>query len=218
MGANIASTDDDIVISPRQQILSSPYALQADYATYSPPVGTVITSTLNFEAFKLSAGERSNFDPAKSIWAPADGRSVAGSKYAELAGGNSAPDFRGVFTRGLNTFDTAFGPRTDAYRDEEPNRPQFQIDTIRSHRHYQFVGFNVDGPHQGTSNNTSPVSTFFDRVCFDDANCDPWPSYNMTQYQVPGYEANTLPGSSNIAAGIETRPKNIAVYRYIRIN
>lgn len=78
------------------------------------PVGTIIASILEFKKFKNVAG---------NAWKPADGRKVsAKSKYATLTGNTTLPDLRGMFLRGLNQFDSVKGPRRDKYKDPDGRR------------------------------------------------------------------------------------------------
>lgn len=163
------------------------------------PIGTVIASMLDFDSFsKLT---RSNpegtgaWSPAKSKWAPCDGRSVAGSKYQVLwagAAGATVPDMRGSFIRGLNQFDplenTAVS--TEQANPENMKRGQFQKDEVGRHTHEA----------QGTP-------TFL-----KDSG---WADYGKGGNRC---EPVGVPIIIKENAGKETRPKNVSLYYYIRIN
>ena len=70
------------------------------------PVGTIIHSMLTEAQFSGQTG---------AAWVLADGRNVAGSKYAQIKGVTNVPDFRGYFLRGLdptNSVDPSGSTRT----------------------------------------------------------------------------------------------------------
>lgn len=54
------------------------------------PVGTIIHSMLTTTQFSAEYGDN---------WVLADGRSVAGTKYASVTGSSTIPDMRGTFLR-----------------------------------------------------------------------------------------------------------------------
>lgn len=61
------------------------------------PVGSIIDSMLTEVQFQAQIG-----NPSPSTWVLADGRSSAGSLYAEVTGQANIPDLRGIFRRGKN--------------------------------------------------------------------------------------------------------------------
>jgi hypothetical protein len=80
------------------------------------PVGVVVASMLAPDAFAEAAGDALPFDARRSQWAPADGRDVQGSRYQALLDRASVPDLRGIFLRGANL------GRQDASRDPDGDR------------------------------------------------------------------------------------------------
>ncbi|MEL6274486.1 MAG: hypothetical protein AAFU03_05150, partial [Bacteroidota bacterium] len=161
------------------------------------PIGTIITSMLPFKEFCQEIGQESgpdNFDPMDQencIWAPADGRSCRGSEYARL-GNPQVPDLRGVFLRGLNLFDN-FQPFSVPESQKDPSNERvagsFQNQDIQPHFH-DYMDL------QAT-----------ERAGIHSGDVRPDPGHNRdarrTTLQMPS---------------AETRPKNISVYRYIKIN
>lgn len=153
------------------------------------PVGTVISSLLNYDKFREIVKDPAVFQKDKSKWSPADGRNVDTSKYASYMPIDKVPDMRGLFIRGLNKFDIA---ETTVVSNEQKdvdgeNRAagSFQNDEFKSHQ------------HEFRTPETGP------RV-----------SYSSDA----GVKANFSVGHTTANGGTETRPKNIAVYYYVKIN
>lgn len=156
------------------------------------PVGSIRAALLDENAFASAAGDPAVFDASNSKWALADGRNVSGSGYATLSGNANLPDLRGVFLRGIN------GSRADGLGDPDGNRAAgvYQSDQFRNHNHtngsFAYL-VRIGGPNTtaflGDSNNTTG-----------------------TEYDV----LNS--GAMQAAGGNETRPRNVAVYYYVRIN
>jgi hypothetical protein len=168
-------------------------------------VGTIVASVLNFDSFsKLtkSDGPTGTWSPVKSKWAPCDGRSVAGSKYQVYwagALGPNVPDLRGVFMRGLNQFDLAEPARvSDTQKNfDEPGRNVVQGDAVGPHQHKIDIptGYMLD---LGIPNHPPVLIFVGDRPAWDNK------TGNLT--------------ATKDGLAFETRPKNISVYYYIRIN
>ena len=123
-----ASTDTQEIL-PRQQILSSPYAIQAERAEDSGiPVGSIMA----FFGHKAPEG-----------WLMCDGSVIPDqtefTAIRELVG-NNTPDLRGMFLRGMNN------GRTDGKQDpdgESRTLGGFQSDTFRKHSHNLFINANA---------------------------------------------------------------------------
>lgn len=151
------------------------------------PVGTIITSLIDFNAFCLDVGDRPSiqWNAKDSKWAPADGREVNDSKYRQYTGRNRLPDLRGKFLRGLNEFDPIYPTPVDSTkRDPEINRrpASFQPQGTKMKNFYHtnkqaFYG-TLNPPFGLLYSDTGPI----------------------------------------IVGDVETRPINIAVYYYIKIN
>ena len=176
--------DDGAEITPRQQILSTPFAIQASsasnadnavnavYALHGVPPGTIVA----YWSSTVPTG-----------WLLCDGSSVpTGTAYDKLRAliGSNVPDLRGSFLRGIgqNT-NTALRYGGDAARA----LGSLQVDDFKSHVHtlddYTFSEHYADGQ-------SNIGATSFDR---DNAPQTP-------------YRHDTF-----ATGGEETRPKNIAV-------
>lgn len=172
------------------------------------PVGTVISSTLDFSAFSAvtknnDANAGGNFWTAVySKWAPADGRQVLGSAYARAVSVNSVPDLRGVFIRGLNVFD----PSETSHNGRDPDSR-----TVGSYQGDQFAAHDHGGGnhHHATALQNGAA-----------------PQYGGIIVRKPGSdfagnpEAVTTDSGTIIQSqgGPETRPRNVSLFFYIRIN
>jgi len=169
------------------------------------PLGTVVASFLNFEQF--SAITKSNekspggiWTSAKSRWAPCDGRYISGSALQLISSQHSVPDLRGVFIRGLNSFDpgTSVAPRSSEDGDPDTRTAgSYQKDAFQGHKHFDAASLVVPGSVD------LPNSPDQRRHAQNSA-------ANSAGVHDSGY------GKPRIAR--ETRPKNVALYYYIRIN
>ncbi len=156
-------------------------------------VGTIITSYLSWNEFQKQLDDHSAWDAAKSLWAPADGRIVSNSAFNKITGKANVPDYRGVFLRCNNVIDpanTAIIPYNQGDPDGTRNRDSYQADVFQNHAHTfeNWVQY-ADGGHGFVGGGFGSNS---------------------------GAGANPI--GSSAAGGNETRPKNYAVYYYIRIN
>jgi hypothetical protein len=199
-------SQDDIKF--QRTMLESPGPMKSqDYSGYMPPdVGTIVASMVPWEK------QSQEF---KQYWSPADGREVDHTtRYFALISGLDAaspnatlvhvnvPDLRGVFLRGLNDFAADVGARNDQYADPDKNRTPggAQKDEFERHTHYLpqkhiIAGGGHDAEGWGfTSNGDNPPHGEW-RTDMDDV---------QNKRMPPG--------------GDETRPKNVAIYYYIRVN
>lgn len=123
------------------------------------------------------------------IWVLADGRGISGSEYENLTGKKTVPDLRGVFLRGLNE------GRTDGRKDPDGEGRKvgdFQSDSIMKHVHKQ-------NPKTWSARGSGSVH------------------YHSGKANNIG-ERHRFYTEQNEDGTEETRPKNIAVYFYIKIN
>jgi hypothetical protein len=169
------------------------------------PVGTIIASMLEFEKFQNIAGPD---------WEPADGRNVsAKSGYAKLTGKRVLPDLRGMFIRGLNQFDPHRGSRHDKYKDPDGRRRKAGTaqddatslpknkkkpfkgiaESAGEHSHVYFKALGVGGSSGSEGRAASEASTT----------------------GLAGEHTHTV--IINSGGDSETRPVNIAVFYYIKI-
>jgi hypothetical protein len=156
-------------------------------------LGTIVASILNYDQLCQSMGENPAFTPAISSYAPCDGRSIAGSKLARVIDKAMLPDLRGKFLRGVNLiYNIGQPPGFDPniHGDTQPNRlaGTYQADSLK--KHYHSVGFNE---FKYTNNNGG----------------------NKSNSVAAGTSIATSPAGDN---DFETRPRNVAVYYYIKIN
>jgi microcystin-dependent protein len=204
-GVSISSPSQ---ILPRQQLLSVPFAVQAQQAQLAQQA-QVASSLVSSQAYALCptgtvvAFMGGNAPPG---WLLCDGSLVSRTTYANLfavigtsigSGDGSTtfnlPDMRGVFLRGMN------GSRSDSFADPDDNATlrvnafsggntgnalgSYQLDQFASHTHgYQYEP-NVNGfSGEGTSAPRSPYGT----------------------------------AQTSAAGGNETRPKNVYVNYIIK--
>jgi hypothetical protein len=159
------------------------------------PIGTIVSSMLTPPKMKELFGD---------AWIPADGRNVSSqSSYAVATGEKSVPDLRGVFTRGLDQFDFTERPRQDTqFLDPDSKRKpgEPQPDSVGSHDH----------PVGQAMSDVGAVSPSGQVLVAEGGR---FPSYYNDHYakQPPARTSPNQPGD-------ETRPKNVAVYFYIKIN
>ncbi len=152
------------------------------------PVGTIISSMLTYDQLCKQSGN----EPAwhrLNFWAPADGRNVQHSTYTAVTGNNFVPDLRGVFLRGKNQIDATETTPVSADRaDPAGNRIAGSLQQDTLQKHSHDL---MDQPIVNRPGNFS----------FN----------NGTSYR-GGIAATKESGDD------ETRPKNVAVYSYIKIN
>lgn len=195
--------DKDLVLSlqtNRGTFVSKSSAEGSFSTNREMPLGTIVTSVLNFEQFSFVSknNEKSPggiWTSNKSKWAPCDGRPLPNSKYSKVSSRTNAPDFRGIFLRGLNSFDPTYTIQPTIPSQLNPdNTPAgvYQQDEFKSHTHGvtdHSNRFAYKKPGMGIQSNKG------DEVQFDKPNI-----------------------SINSSGGNETRPKNVSVFYYIKIN
>jgi hypothetical protein len=165
------------------------------------PLGAIIGSFLKPSEFHKYAGDD---------WAPCDGRPVSGKwRYSEFVTGN-LPDLRGVFIRGLNQFDVSRSPLREKLDPEDREAGTLQTDSIKRHQH--LIGYgtaDVGAAPSGVlwvpkTQRPGRVPSFFPSTISPDSG-DPYTS------------PPAKPTEENGAPNDETRPKNVAVYYYIKV-
>lgn len=173
------------------------------------PVGTIIASYLTFEELNSTIENTRNkngiWKSSESAWAPADGRSVSeNSRFYELTKSAKLPDLRGVFLRGLNQFDLnehfLIG---DVQKDpENRKRGHFQTDALKIHDHP------IEDPgHAHKYNESSEAKGSSGKGGNDMGLSKNSSSKDSTNIKV-----------KSIGDDKESRPKNVAIYYYIKIN
>lgn len=166
-------------------------------STDGNPIGTIINSFLNWEQFQEATENNKQTESGKwesefSFWSPCDGREVPNSELQKIASITKVPDSRGVFLRGLNVFD-AVGEFGGMIKKAETDF----IDTY---------GTRIVGSYQKDEFRAHDHSYFA-------------PISSSPIRGSGGYAPeNPSSGTTGRTGGKETRPKNIAVYCYIKIN
>ncbi|MFX0200377.1 MAG: hypothetical protein ACFFCW_30025 [Candidatus Hodarchaeota archaeon] len=154
------------------------------------PIGTILQSMLAPDEFAVAVGDPNIFDASESGWVLADGqKDITNSRYGQLSGKTTPPDLRGVFLRGMNV---------NGGQDPDNNRAagSYQGDALQQHHHWTDA-FKLPPSWTGRRD-TDPLG------------------YTKTG------DADALPASvtnvKDARTADETRPKNVAVYFYIKIN
>lgn len=163
--------------------------------TQQVPIGTIISSVLSYDAFLEANGFLLTTDMSKAVWIPCDGRTLNGSKYKDFG---TVPDLRGLFLRGVNDYGVSY-PNVGIVKDdhkntESKNAGDFQNDAFEKHHHdiNYYRGVHWDFPGTTNAGAVQPL--------------------NAGQ----GLEHGEATGNAGEAT--ETRPRNISVYYYIKIN
>lgn len=154
------------------------------------PVGTVIPSMLSEAQFLAQNGT--------GDWYLCDGRVATGTLYASVTSQANVPDFRGVFLRGRN-----FGRSTatgNAAGDSALGT--YQGDEYKSHSHsVEVTNIQIDGARikEGGSEGGSGQE-------------------QLGRATTGGSRDATLTGSALASGGAETRPRNVTVNYFIKVN
>lgn len=164
--------------------------IQADVGAFKLPVGSVVGSLLTPVEFAAQVGDPDNFDVTKSRWTLADGKSVSGTGWAKLRANAPVPNLCGVFLRGKNN-----GVRNDKdHPVPELELGQYDPDLVGPHDH------NILVQHSGSPGG----GMLWDGGKGGKLGVDPL---------VEGvyYDANARDPH-------ETRPKNVTVNFFVKIN
>lgn len=197
------TVDTGTPISPRQQVLSAPYAIQAGHATTADNADTVGGETKNSLVPVGSIIAIWGVPSADEGWLLCDGTAIPDDpKYDDLKAvvGSNVPDLRGIFIRGF-----------DAGKGVDPNRTfaSIQESDVGKHSHYITQASNSDpygfssGIGGATVNAEGPnamISIYHyggDNQYYTAADSD---AYKAIDYGL----------------GEETRPKNIALNYIIK--
>lgn len=162
------------------------------------PIGSIITSILEWNSFSQITEDKasSEWDAKNSKWAPADGRNISASKLTRKTGQATVPDLRGVFLRGLNTFDPFYTNKPLNLNQLDPEGDKrsagdFQNDELKKHSH------NLANAGLAFSNGSYTTKAI-----------------DNSKNEINLGSVKKIPEFG----GKETRPKNVTVYYYIRIN
>ena len=161
------------------------------------PVGTIIASFIEPREFYKLMDNRETFDREKSTWCYADGEgNILNTPYYVSRGANESriEDLRGYFLRGLDP--TGRIDPDGSSRIAGSDQP----DTFGTHSHAMTY------KEKGDKGDAAPVGKKDTDIAFRGAN-------NFKYTKNPGSIGNPMKEEG----GQETRPKNIAVYYYIKI-
>lgn len=158
-------------------------------------VGLIHASILPPQAFAVEVSDPEQYDPTITKWVLADGRDITGSRLADITADPLVPDLRGMFLRGLNV------GRDDGLEDPDGATREsgdLQEDQFQGHGHQHDMASGIANYPPGTLAGTygtgvmSPNTRVLDPI--------------------------SLQKFGDAKFGRETRPKNVAVYYYIKIN
>jgi hypothetical protein len=164
------------------------------------PLGTIVSSMLAPSQFAAAVGDSVAFAQDKSKWVLADGRvEIGGSKYGALLSVRKAPDLRGMFLRGMNEERPDGDPdgptRTIGQRQDDSTRVPQSVRTSEAGSHSHTV------PAGGAENG------------FGFAEIGGGGDGGPLTSSAAGSHGHTVVGGD-----VETRPKNVSVFYYIKIN
>jgi hypothetical protein len=165
------------------------------------PVGTIVASLLQPHAFLKQVGDIAVFHPENSKWILADGeKDIGASEYGKAALTAKSPDLRGMFLRGVNL------TRTDADPDGAARAAGgFQGDATRLPPSAKITG---NGAHKH-SISAGAAERGWGQLEIGDGGGGGGPLSTGED----GVHTHDLTGGD-----VETRPKNVAVYYYLKIN
>ena len=158
------------------------------------PVGTIVASTLEPKEYISKT--------MQGVWLPADGRdNPKSSNFPQKV----LPDLRGMFLRGWNEFNEFKGPRNGFFADlGKRDTLGYQLDSTKLPN----TDFKTDA--EPAVNLSHSVATQYPQGgAFARGGQPPYFSISTT---VPRHDHIVNSGGDK-----ETRPKNIAVYYYIKI-
>ena len=158
------------------------------------PIGTIAPSMLNPNSFAEAVG-----DPNRTTWVLADGqKDITNSRYGQWSGSTTPPDLRGVFLRGINE-----GTK-DGKEDPDDRKPgDYQRDVLQEHSHETTDTKSLTGYQENAYQRSDTGGIGYTR--------------NPDGKNAPIIPVSVTTVTGAITAG-ETRPKNVAVYFYIKIN
>lgn len=158
------------------------------------PIGAIISSNLKYTTFLEVNNFKITENMSKVIWVPCDGRNVSSSKYGKFSG--NVPDLRGLFLRNVNDYGVEFDgvSKVDTAQSNPENTKAgvFQNESFKAHTHglrwWASGGRVLPNVYPGINNSYNP---------------------NVNQASSKGVMSS---------GGNETRPKNMTVYYYVKIN
>jgi hypothetical protein len=222
----VGVTLQDAELTPRTELTFAPYSLGAPFAQKSQEVicsgavGDVKYSILNPTQFAAVNG---------NCWVPMDGRSMTGSKLATITGLSTVTNAGGLFLRGQE-FNNS--PNNDPDRTPTSVIATFQDQAFANHNHY--ANLSLSGGST-TSNGSHTHSVFVPGRSEEGgfiAQGNSFVSFSATDRTVQFYPnlysgsagdhshslSGNATGNTEYKGDNETRPKNLNLWTYIRIN
>ncbi|MEM9837307.1 MAG: hypothetical protein AAF828_12435 [Bacteroidota bacterium] len=218
----------DLELTPRTTMTYAPYALSVRAAQRvaqggcSGQVGDIKYSILDPEAFAEENGD---------CWVPLDGRTIAaGNALRDDHGIVTLPDMSGLFMRATeyNIVNSTTGEDADPSRS--PNSSYaYQTDENKAHDHDFSGTTDFDGQHnhtyrdQYTREGDSPTyelgftTTYPSSQNPSNGDGDGTRGHRADNTEGDSRHSHNFSGTTD-AAGVESRPKNMNFYLYIRVD
>jgi hypothetical protein len=162
------------------------------------PVGTVVSSILSPIDFAVATGETEGDDIKNRKWILADGESVLGTEYSKTTHNKVAPDLRGMFLRGIDVAGIRHAGEIQPFATARPSSIGFTGTT------------SSDGMHSHSG------GAGFSKTDRFDVPGGPIASSGPSDTGKAGDHTHKV--EINAGGDEETRPVNVAVYFYIKIN
>ena len=224
----VGVTVQGIELTPRTELTFAPYSLGSPKATNadlakralladtakvvkcSGAVGDVKYSILNPTQFAAQNGD---------CWVPMDGRALTvNDKLRQITGVNTLPNAGGLFIRSQEMN----GSNYDPDRTESSSIATLQSDNFGSHNHALGGSVSMTDTYLSGSSYTSAAGSYSINV----------PSSGTSNYVLIGHDGDAglnftnstttqsanLPSNTANSGQTETRPKNLNLWTYIRIN
>ncbi len=197
-------------LTPRTELTYAPYALSVGFAqkvVCSGAVGDVKYSILNPTQFAAENG---------ACWVPMDGRALAATdKIRTITGLTALPDAGGVFFRAQ---EFSGGANNDPDRTSASTIAQLQGEALKAHNHTGTT--NTDGAHQHTNQEAAMADNDdFDGVgIYIGGRGSSFNNEGGSGFIRSDGSAHDHDFTTNNSGGTETRPKNMNLWVYIRIN
>lgn len=207
----VGVTVQNIELTPRTELTFAPYSIgtpKAQEVVCTGAVGDIKHSLLNPTQFAAANG---------SCWVPMDGRALATTdKYRQVTGLTTLPDAGGLFFRGQEFSNS---PNNDPDRTTATAIGTFQDQALMSHTHASTLA--AGGRHAHSYN--SPKTLFTNSsTLLTNLRLSNFPA-DYANYRDYTLTTNTNPNHTHTitianVGGVETRPKNLNFWVYIRIN
>jgi len=191
--------------NPRTEITYAPYALAASGTICSGAVGDVQFSILSPTQFAQENG---------NCWVPLDGRDITGSKLASYVG--SIPNAGGNFLRSQEFGGTYASGDIDPERTSTSAIATAQGDDNKSHNHTASTGSAGAHTHDFTDYDNRNCTGFVLVETGCDGVAETGSTTRTSTMASNGAHTHTVTVQNN--GGDESRPKNLNLWIYIRIN